>query len=166
MAETTPKGDERTLAESVGGLQNLQNSCGWVHGDAVVSDMLERCKASECLKVIDELEEHIRSMGIADRFSRTEYLGQRTRALGTPIPDAMRMNTIFGQGGQLNEAGHKRGALLRGLSTIRSEILSVFGTLRALRLDIEATNMNDDGTHAATPPKDSLPAGDLLPSKG
>ncbi len=51
-------------------------------------------------------------------------------------------------GGRLNEAGHKRAALLAALQHVRSSILNAFNDLERVRLDIEATNMNDDGTHA------------------
>jgi len=165
MAEKPSVSAERTLADIVGGIQNLQVSCGWLHGDTVLNELSQRLHKSEILDVLHEVEDHIATMGIADRFSRQRFAGQ-LMVDSRPDPQLDRMDITFGEGEKLNEAGYKRATLLLELQAVRNQLFQVFSRLGILRLDIEATNMNDDGAHVATPSKDTIRAGNLLSPQG
>jgi len=154
--EHTP--NERTLADIVG-FDVLQGGSGWPHGNEVLVPMLERIGESECLVVLDELEEHVRTMGIAARFKRDKYAGQLLQD-ASAFPARDRHDAVAGD--KLNEAGHKRSVLLLRIGVVRSQILSAFHELKVLRLDIEATNMEDDGTHVPAPAPEKLREGDFL----
>lgn len=166
MSPGTNSSESRTLAEIVGGPAIVEGNSGWPEGEAVVTEMLQRCGASECLKFVDELEQLVRTMGISDRFSRDHFLGQVTGGANTANADVTRLNLTFGGGEILNEAGHTRATLALAVERVRDRLLTAFEALRVLRLDILATNMNDDGTYAAAPSEDSLRAGDRISPKG
>lgn len=123
---------------------------GWPHGDVVVSEMLEKCKRSEVLDVIDDLIKHVETMGIASRFKQNRYAKQEY-AKDQTNPHYEMVDYLFGSAGKLSEKGHKRESLISELKRVRGEISSLFSRLSTIRLDIEATNMEDDGSHVAKP---------------
>lgn len=154
---TPEQAPKRTLTDIVGGVQNLEGSCGWPHGDELIVELRKQVMSSQCLQVIDDLVNHVQGMGIAERFRRDKYPGQFMHQ-AQPAPTT---HDIMA-GGRLNEAGHKRAALLAALERVRSQILTAFHDLELLRLDIEATNMNDDGTHVPTLSDEQRRVDDLL----
>ena len=57
----------------------------------------------------------------------------------------------YGKGKKLSEKGHKRTILLIELQRIKSEFIALFENLALLREEIEATNMESDGSHVPKP---------------
>lgn len=125
-------------------------SLRWPHGDAVIEEILARCHQSEALKVIDELILHVETMGIASRFKRNRYANQAL-TMHEATPPLGLTDFIVGKGRKLSEVGHKRATLLVELRRIRSELMLVFSRLASIRLEIEVTNMEDDGSHVPMP---------------
>ncbi len=130
--EHSDKAPERTLVDIDGGVQNLQQSCGWPHADAVLAAFEQRICFSQCLAVIEELEGHVRSMGIASRFRRDKYFDEATAKPLTGTPQFSHLDISFGDGiRRLNEAGHKRAQLLLNLRALHSRYISLsFLTLK------------------------------------
>ena len=117
--------------------------------------MLARCNDSEVVRVIDELMEYVRTMGVASRFRRDRYAGQGFTN-DQANPPMSHLDIIHGNGRKLSEVGHKRAVLQAELQLTRTELISVFSRLAALRLDIEVTNMEPDGSHATVPTEEQL----------
>lgn len=143
--------EQRTLKDT--GI--VLEGSGWPHGDVVVRDMFARCHASEVLHVISELIEHVRTMSIASRFREDSYAYKLTTDDELHPPLEL-IDVHFGSGGKLSEVGHKRAMLLKGLQGIRLDLLLLFQRLMSLRLDVEATNMEDDGSHVPKPSPEAL----------
>lgn len=133
----------------------------WPHGNAVVAEVLERCHQSEALRVIDELIEHARTMGIASRFKQDRYANQLLTSHEADPPLEL-LDYIFGRGKKLSEVGHKRACLLTELVRIRNALQTVFSRIAFSRLDIEVTNMEGDGTHVPKPSVEALESANIF----
>ncbi len=125
----------------------------WPHGMHIIKEMLARCKQPEVLEVIDELMEHVRTMGVSkifrpDRYPMQVYVHNK----GTP---RLNIDTI-GNGNKLSEVGYRRTTLLIELQRIRNAFLTLFDALANVRLQIEETNMEFDGTHVPKPSAEEL----------
>ncbi len=86
--------------------------------------LIEQASFNEAIRVINLLRAEIERMKIADRFSRTQKLGQKIE--GEKISS-------------LTEEEAKRKALLAGLERIENDIRVTVINLEGIILDIEAT---------------------------
>ena len=144
-AESTDQSDDRVIRVPTGS--------GWPEGDALVAELMQRCASSDAILAVEELIERVRMMGIAERFLRDKPVYSSLYGPAETSHHAVTMP----RAGNVNEAGSKRRQLLHHLAIVRSELISAFGSLGIVLLDIEATNRNDDGTVAeARPPEDDL----------
>ncbi len=124
----------------------------WPEGQRIVEELLGRCHQSDALTAIDELIEHVQTMGIAPHFRRDRYVGQAWS--GDELnPTLDNIDIVHGKGGKLSEAGHKRVALLIELKQIRNAIGHLFVRLGQARFDIEMAN-TDLGTGQRVPEPD------------
>jgi hypothetical protein len=94
-------------------------------------------------------------MGIASRFRADRYAGQMFEDRGETPPSGL-IDLVYGGGEKLSEKGHKRSCLLIELQAIRERLSDTFSQLARLRLDIEATNMEVDGSHVPQPTEEEL----------
>ncbi len=150
-------GSDRSLVQ----MGVVLDGSGWPHGDEVVRDVLARCHQSEALQVIDELIEHVRTMGIAPRF-RADRFADQLASNEVSDPPRTHLDYVRGGGQKLSEVGHKRECLLVELTRIRDALMQNFGELASLRLNIEATNMEADGTPVPKPSLEELRRRDVL----
>lgn len=143
MDEKLPEAPDVSLVSRMQGT-------GWTEGDVILEGIFERCHNSAALAVIDELIRRVETMGIASRFQGDRCPKSIAMNDLTDIP-LNRLDIIFGNGKKLSEVGHKRATLLIHLSAIRSDFLLLIGKLGQVCLDVEAANMECDGSHVATP---------------
>ncbi|HAS33997.1 hypothetical protein A3J91_00110 [Candidatus Peribacteria bacterium RIFOXYC2_FULL_58_10] len=135
---------------------------GWPHGDEVVTAMLERCHQSEALNVIAELIAQARTMGISSAFRENRFVRQLS-CNAEETPPLEFIDIMYGKGQKLSEKGHKRASLLARLEAVRAELMHTFSELSDVRLDMEAANMESDGSHVPQPTEEELRRTNLYP---
>ena len=123
----------------------LPQGIAWPHGEQVIREMLERCHASEALKVLDELDKYVRAMGIASRF-RSDRFAYQSLVADQTSPQLDLTDMVWGHGRKLSEAGYKRCLFLIMVRQVRADIMRAFADLASIRLDMEAASMEPDGT--------------------
>lgn len=122
----------------------------WPRDAEVRAEVASRCNQSEVLKLLKELEERIRTMGIATRYKRDRFAGQLD-AVSQVDPPVEFMDMMSLVGGKLNEAGHCRQDLLIRFRRIREALMRNFADLEDLAVCVEVASMNDDGTYQPVP---------------
>ena len=97
------------------------------------SEVGERAFLNEAIKIISELEHEVRTMHIANRFSRIKKPSESGYA---PKP----LNLLWKD---LTEDEYKRKQLLVDLEHLKQQILSATTGLKMVVMDIEATKTDD-----------------------
>lgn len=136
----------RTLRE----MGAMFEGSGWPEGDAIVSETLERCHASDAVAVVEELIEQVKDMQMASHF-RTDQ-----------SPKLRKGSRISGD---LSEAEFKRQSLLIQLHAARNDLAIFFSRLGNIILNIEMSGRElgeVDSLHAGTTPENSIGTGDSV----
>ena len=125
------------------------DGCGWPEGDAVITEVLKRVYQDAFIQVLNELEQRVQEMGLPVRFRRDRYFNQVF--VGSGEPEVGRLDLIYGESKKLSEVGHKRAELLIRIEALRREAACLFSKLANLALEIDITNLEEDGTPVPDP---------------
>ena len=128
----------------------MREGTGWPHGDVVIEKLLADYASTPLPLVLERLEAHFKTMGIATRFRGDRFANQIFAPDEVP-PPLEAIDILYGHGKNLSEAGHKRARLLLELAAIRQLYENLLSRLASLCLNAEAANMECNGTQVPKP---------------
>lgn len=127
MEDIKPQGKEGTI------LGKIYKSEGVIAVENKASSLIEKAKLNEAIKIIEGLEEEVRTMKISDRFSRTAKPSESVYAKKQGFNPSLK---------NLTEDQYKRETLIMALNDIKKNIFSAINGIEYVIPDIEATKQD------------------------